>query len=68
MGRLTVPAESIGTATAVLGSESYTYPIPILHLPGRAGLDLDLAAVKLLPLKLPGPAIITIAIPGREAI
>jgi RHS repeat-associated protein len=26
----------------VIGSQSYNYTIPILHLPGRSGLDLDL--------------------------
>lgn len=41
-GRTTNPAQKAGAATAILGSQSYTYAIPILHLPGRAGFDLDL--------------------------
>src|SRR5579859_838401 len=31
-----------GQAPMVIGSESYNYVIPILSLPGRAGLDLNL--------------------------
>lgn len=32
-----------GEATITVGSESYNYAIPILSLPGRNGLDLNLA-------------------------
>jgi RHS repeat-associated protein len=42
MGSPTVPAQKSGNSTTILGSSSYSSAIPILHLPGRAGLDLDL--------------------------
>ncbi len=41
-GRPTIPGVRVGNSTAVLGSSSYSYAVPVLHLPGRAGLDLDL--------------------------
>ena len=37
-----VPGTNIGPATLLFGSQSYTYAVPILHIAGRAGLDLDL--------------------------
>jgi RHS repeat-associated protein len=33
---------SPGSPKNIVGSASYSYAIPILHLPGRSGLDLDL--------------------------
>src|SRR5262249_1602617 len=42
MGTSVVSVQKAGASTTVLGSSSYSYSIPILHLPGRAGLDLDL--------------------------
>lgn len=41
-GSLTNPAQKTGNSNRVLGSSSYSYALPVLHLPGRAGLDLDL--------------------------
>src|SRR5689334_10591047 len=40
MGTVFAP-KAEGSATNA-GSESYNYSIPLLHLPGRAGMDLDL--------------------------
>lgn len=42
-GSATVASVRAGASTAVLGSSSYSYGIPVLHLPGRDGLDLDLS-------------------------
>lgn len=41
-GNVTNPGHKAGNSTHILGSSSYSYGVPILHLPGRAGLDLDL--------------------------
>ena len=37
-----IPIVPVDEAPSLPGSESYNYAIPILHRPGRAGLDLDL--------------------------
>jgi RHS repeat-associated protein len=42
MGTPTVPAQKTGESTTILGSSSYSAAFPIVHLPGRAGLDLNL--------------------------
>src|SRR4051812_18693038 len=36
------PIDPVFPKPVVNGSESYNYSIPLLHLPGRNGLDLDL--------------------------
>ncbi|HYX70365.1 MAG TPA: hypothetical protein VE825_14605, partial [Terriglobales bacterium] len=37
-----IPTRPTDEAPSLPGSESYNYAIPLLHRPGRAGLDLDL--------------------------
>jgi len=41
-GTPTVATQEAGKSTNILGSQSYTYVVPMLHLPGRNGLDLNL--------------------------
>lgn len=42
LGSQTVATQVAGNSTNVLGSASYTYAVPMLHLPGRNNLDLNL--------------------------
>ncbi|HEV2991690.1 MAG TPA: hypothetical protein VG759_24865 [Candidatus Angelobacter sp.] len=45
MGNRFSPSVRTGNTTTVIGSESYTYAVPMFSLPGRHGLNLSLSLV-----------------------
>jgi RHS repeat-associated protein len=45
LGALSSPAIRAGGALNVMGSQSFTYAVPLFNLPGRHGLNLNLALV-----------------------
>src|SRR5438045_3777158 len=45
LGNRFSPTIRTGGAATVMGSQSYTYAVPMFSLPGRHGLNLDLSLV-----------------------